>query len=67
MRRSPVPRRKYGTLEMVRREIRRLRDMSFKLDPVTLRATHFREGLDAALKAIDSAGRDKLVSERFGR
>ena len=49
-----MSRRKYGTLEMVRREIRSLRDTSFKADPVTHNGRAFREGLNAALKAIDA-------------
>lgn len=50
-----MARRKYGTLEMVRREIRKLWDTSFRMDPVTNSARDFRQGLDAALKAVDSA------------
>jgi len=50
-----MARRKYGTLEMVRREIRGMVKTSIKTDPVTHHGRAFREGLDAALKLIDRA------------
>jgi hypothetical protein len=45
--------RKYGTLELVRHEIRGLIKISLTLDSVSHSARDFRYGLDAALKAID--------------
>jgi hypothetical protein len=45
--------RKYGTLELVRNEIRGLIKTSLKADNVTTSARDFRQGLDAALKVID--------------
>lgn len=47
--------RKYGTLEMVRHEIRGMWKTSLKADAVTHRGKVFREGLDAALRMIDRA------------
>jgi len=52
-------RRKYGTLEMIRHEIRGMWETSLKTDPVTHNGVAFREGLDAVLKLIDRAEEDK--------
>jgi hypothetical protein len=51
--------RKYGTLELVRHEIRGMIKTSIKIDPVTHYGRAFREGLDAALKLVDRAEEDE--------